>query len=78
MGYPRHGPFTDAKYVLFEPTIHTNGRTSKDITHLGYGVNENLPIEDQEPPTTIDLEDDIQPMATTIAEEDFIPSTSIL
>ena len=49
MGYPGHGPFIDAKYVLFEPTIHKNGRTSKDTIVLGYDINDNIPIYDQEP-----------------------------
>lgn len=78
MGYPKHRPLNDNKHALAKPMSHTKGHKSKDIIGLGYGVDDNLPIYDEEPTTASDSDDVIQPMATTILEDVSIPSTSIL
>lgn len=66
MGYPRHGGLNDNKHTLIEPMIHTNGHRSRDTTSLGYGVDDSLPIYDEQPPTASNSKDEIQPIASTI------------
>lgn len=78
MSYPRYGALNDKKHTLFEPMSHTKCHKSKDTIGLGYGVDDSLPIYEEESHTNSDSYNEIQPIATTIIEDDFIPSTSIL
>ena len=79
MGYQGHGSLTSNKNALAKTLSHTQGRDARKNSGLAFGLEDDMPMSTRNVFISSDSEDDDPPfVATTLQDEDFVPTISLL